>query len=230
MLNLDNLTCNHKGDLVLEGLNLSLAKGEIGAIMGNNGAGKSTLLQAIAGFITIDRGAICFDDNVLSTSNWVQEPSKRGVGMVFQEMALFPHINAEQNITFGVQHLPSAEKMAKLHEICELIHATHLLDKYPYELSGGEQQRLAIGRTLITAKPLMLFDEPFAKLDVSLKRELSFSVRNYLKERNITALFVSHDKAEAINMCDKLGTLDKGNLSIWHDKRDLAMDMMDLLP
>ncbi|MBE8182552.1 MAG: ATP-binding cassette domain-containing protein [Candidatus Portiera sp.] len=230
MLTIDNLTCTHKSDLVLKGLNLSLAKGEIGAIMGNNGVGKSTLLQAIAGFISIDQGSICFDGNILSTANWLQEPAKRSVGMVFQEMALFPHLSAEQNLIFGLQGLPTATKKERLQEISQLLHSNHLLDKYPYELSGGEQQRIAIGRTLATAKPLMLFDEPFAKLDVSLKRELSFSVREYLQQRNITAIFVSHDKTEAINMCDKLGTLEKGNLSTWQDKRELAVDMMDLLP
>lgn len=230
MLTIDNLTCNHKKELVLDGLNLSLAKGEIGAIMGNNGVGKSTLLQAIAGFISINKGSICFDGNVLSTPDWLQEPAKRSVGMVFQEMALFPHLSAEQNLIFGLQDLSSAAKKSRLQEISQLLHTGHLLNKYPYELSGGEQQRIAIGRTLATAKPLILFDEPFAKLDISLKRELSFSVREHLKQRNITAIFVSHDKAEAINMCDKFGNLEKGNLSTWQDKRELAVDMMDLLP
>lgn len=226
MLTIDNLTCNS----VLQGLNLSLAKGEIGAIMGNNGVGKSTLLKAIAGFVSIDQGSICFDGDVLSTPDWLQDPAKRSVGMVFQEMALFPHLNAEDNLMFGLQNESKQNKQAKLKEVCQLLHAGHLLDKYPYELSGGEQQRIAIGRTLVTGKPLMLFDEPFAKLDVSLKRELSFSVREHLKKLNITAVFVSHDKAEAINMCDKLGSLDKGNLSSLQDKRDLAVGMMDLLP
>lgn len=230
MLNIENLICSRGTSIVLDRLCLTLGRGEIGAVMGSNGVGKSTLLQAVAGFIPIDNGAICFDGDILSTSDWVQEPAKRRLGMVFQDLALFPHINVKQNLLFGVNGLAKSEVDSRLQEVSDLVHSSHLLDKYPYELSGGEQQRIAIGRTLITASPIMLFDEPFANLDVSLKRELSFSVRSYLKERDITALLVSHDKAEAINMCDKLGWLEKGILTSWHDKRELSPATDDLVP
>ena len=231
MLNIENLVCESGGKKIVNRLFLTLAKGEIGAVMGKNGVGKSTLLKAVAGFIPLKNGSICFDGNVLSTCDWTEEPARRGIGMVFQDMALFPHISAKDNLLFGLYNLSNGEKKSRLEELVQLIHAEELLEKYPYELSGGEQQRIAIGRTLITKSPLMLFDEPFANLDVSLKRELSFSVRDFLKKNEITSLVVSHDKAEAINICDRIGEMREGVLSYWHDKRDTLLDnLSDLLP
>ena len=229
MLNIDNINC-HKGNLpVLKGLSLTLATGEIGAVMGNNGVGKSTLLHAVAGFISVDSGAICFGGDVLSTEDWVLPVEKRGVGMVFQDYALFPHINVKDNLVFGIRKLNAKERSKRLDEVVELINATNLLSKFPYELSGGEQQRVAIGRTLVTQNRLMLFDEPFSNLDAELKRSLSFGVRSYLKDKNITSLVVSHDRVEALNVCDKIGKLVHGTMHAWEDKRDLPLDST-LLP
>ena len=228
MLNIDNLTCRRGPQLVLNQVSLSLGTGEIGAVMGANGIGKSTLLQAVAGFVPVDSGSICFGKHVLATADWSQEPAKREVGMVFQDLALFPHLNSRDNLLFGVSNLSKGDQNKRLAEVNKLVKADELLDKFPYELSGGEQQRIAIGRTLITRKPMMLFDEPFANLDVSLKREMSFTVRDYLNKYKITALVVSHDRAEAINVCDKIGVLEKGGqLTHWHDKRE---ELTDLLP
>lgn len=229
MLNIDSISCSNKDSLVLKNLSLTLARGEIGAVMGKNGAGKSTLLNAVAGFTSITKGAICFGGDVLSTENWVLAPEKRGVGVVFQDYALFPHINVKANLSFGVRNLPNKERKVRLDEIVALIKADGLLNKFPYELSGGEQQRTAIGRTLITRSKLMLFDEPFSNLDVDIKRSLSFGVRDYLKDKGITALVVSHDRAESLNVCDKIGKINNGVMQSWEDKRDIDLGSM-LLP
>ena len=224
MLIIDKVTFYQDAHPILSDLSLSLARGEIGVVMGKSGAGKTSLLQAIAGFHAIKQGAICFDDHVLSTMGYTLPPEKRRIGMVFQDYALFPHLKTRANVLFGIKNLNSQQKKRSLEEVTALTQIEAFLDKYPNELSGGEQQRVALARTLITKMKLMLFDEPFSHLDADLTRSLSFGVRSFLKEHMITALVVSHDKIAGINICDKLGTLYEGVMSEWLNRRDIEPD------
>lgn len=230
MLIVDRVNLYQNSHLVLAELSLDLPRGEIGVVMGKSGAGKTTLLNAIAGFIPIAKGAICFGDYILSTPDYIRPPEKRQIGMVFQDYALFPHLTARANILFGVRHLNQMDRNKRLDEVVQLTHIEQFLNKYPYDLSGGEQQRVAIARTLITQVGTMLFDEPFSNLDVDLRRSLSFGVRSFLKEHKITALVVSHDRVEGLNICDKIGSLHKGTMQKWLDKRDLEPDPARLFP
>lgn len=229
MLNVDRISVSQGGQQVLKGLSLTLTQGEIGAVMGKNGVGKTSLLYSLAGFLRLDAGAICLGDTVLSTADWTLAPEKRGIGMVFQDYALFPHLSARDNILFGTRAQPMARRDANLRAVIELTQLEDLIHKYPYELSGGEQQRVALARTLITEAELMMFDEPFANLDVDLKHRLSFGVRAFLKERNITALVASHNKVEALNICDRLGVIQAGRMASWRDKREISLDPSNTL-
>lgn len=224
MLIVDRVTLSQGTHLILSELSLSLANGEIGVVMGKSGAGKTSLLQAIAGFNPIDQGAICFDNRILSTADYTQPPETRRIGMVFQDYALFPHLTVRANVLFGLQRLNNVKKKRKLEEVANLTQIDTFLAKYPNEISGGEQQRVALARTLITQMNLMLFDEPFSNLDADLKHSLSFGVRAFLKEHRITALVVSHDKIGGINICDKIGNLNAGVMGRWMDRRDLEPD------
>ena len=229
MLNVDRISVSQGRAQVLKDLSLTLTQGEIGAVMGKNGVGKTSLLYSLAGFLRLDAGAICFGDTVLSTADWTLAPEKRGVGMVFQDYALFPHLSVRENILFGTRDQSAARRKVNLHTVVELTQINELVHKYPYELSGGEQQRVAVARTLITEARLMIFDEPFANLDVDLKHRLSFGVRYFLKERDITALVASHNKVEALNICDRIGVINSGRMESWCDKKELALDPGNIL-
>lgn len=230
MLIIDRISLSQNAHPVLTELSLDLPQGDIGVVMGKSGAGKTTLLNAIAGFIPITTGAICFGDHILSTSDYIRPPEKRQIGMVFQDYALFPHLSARANVLFGIRHLNRTVKKTRLNEVVELTHIEKFLNKYPYDLSGGEQQRVAIARTLITQTDIMLFDEPFSNLDADLRRSLSFGVRSFLKEHQITALVVSHDRVEGLNICDRVGNIHKGVMEKWMDKRDLEPDPAHIFP
>ncbi len=229
MLNVDRISVSQEKSPVLRELSFTLNRGEIGAVMGKNGAGKTSLLHSLAGFLQLDAGAICFGDRVLSTADWVLPPEERGVGMVFQDYALFPHLNVRENILFGTGNQSAKRRKDNLRTVLELTQTKRFLTKYPYELSGGEQQRVALARTLITEVQLMVFDEPFANLDADLKHSLSFGVRHFLKDRNITAVVVSHNKVEALNTCDKIGLMQGGCLTNWTDKRELTPEPGNML-
>ena len=230
MLMIDKVSLSQGSHKILSELSLNLARGEIGVVMGKSGAGKTSLLNAIAGFVPIDNGAICFGEHILSTADYIQTPEKRHIGMVFQDYALFPHLTARENVLFGLRQLNGKEKKSRLEEVVVLTHIENFLHKYPYGLSGGEQQRVAIARTLITQVDLMLLDEPFSNLDADLRRSLSFGVRAFLKEHSITALVVSHDRVEGLNICDKIGNLREGIMERWLDKRDLEPEPAHIFP
>ena len=230
MLMIDRVSLSQGSHKVLSELSLNLARGEIGVVMGRSGAGKTSLLHAIAGFLSIDKGAICFGDHILSTADYTQSPEKRRIGMVFQDYALFPHLTARANVLFGLRRMNGREKGRRLEEVVALTHIENFLHKYPYDLSGGEQQRVAIARTLVTQVDLMLLDEPFSNLDADLRRRLSFGVRTFLKEHRITGLVVSHDRVEGLNICDRIGNLHEGIMEKWLDKRDLEPEPARIFP
>jgi iron(III) transport system ATP-binding protein len=205
----DTLTC------VLDALALDLPRGEIGCIVGASGCGKTTLLRAIAGFVPIDRGLIAIDGVPVATPTSSVPPERRGVGLVFQDYALFPHLKVEDNVGFGVRHGARGARRARVREMLELVGLAAYAHKYPHELSGGQQQRVALARALAPAPKLLLMDEPFSNLDVDLRARLGAEVRQILKASGTSAILVTHDQQEAFAIADRVGVMNHGRLEQW---------------
>ena len=196
-------------------LNLALAQGEIGCLLGSSGCGKSTVLRAICGFEPVKAGNIVLRDQVVSSASTHLQPNQRKVGMVFQDFALFPHLNVLENIAFGLQHLSSSERSVVAMEWLKRVSLSDKADAYPHELSGGQQQRVALARAMAPEPDLILLDEPFSSLDIELRERLAGEMREILKSNNITALLVTHDQYEAFAIADKIGVMTDGKVLQW---------------
>ena len=188
MLKVNNIQCQYDGNVVLEDLSFHVKKGDICCLLGPSGCGKTTALRAIAGFQTIDRGEILLNDQRLSGPGFRVDPDCRHIGMVFQDYALFPHLNVRDNIRFGIEKLPQDEQTRVVNNLLELVKLDHVGERYPHELSGGQQQRVALARALAPNPQLLLLDEPFSNLDVDLRRHLNLEVRDILKQYGISAI------------------------------------------
>ena len=216
-----DLTCGYGEHQVVRTLGFSLKQGEIGCLLGPSGCGKTTVLRAIAGFIPLQQGQIRVNQRVLSSPDVMVAPEKRHLGMVYQDYALFPHLNVEQNIVFGLNKKTAEERKHVCKELLELIQMPDYGAKHPAELSGGQQQRVALARSLAVNPDILLLDEPFSGLDVELRRELSANIRTILKERGTTALLVTHDQEEAFTTADRVGVMKAGKLLQWASPYDL---------
>lgn len=200
---------------VVEDFSLSLEKGHIGCLLGASGCGKTTVLRAIAGFEPLRSGRIILDGKVLSSAGFQLEPEHRGVGMMFQDYALFPHLTVEKNIGFGLRRLDSAERTRRVAELLHLVGLEGTERRYPHELSGGQQQRVALARALAPEPDLLLLDEPFSNLDIDTRERLAFEVRDILKSTGHTALLVTHNQAEAFAIADRIGVMQEGVIVQW---------------
>ncbi len=196
-------------------LNLELFEGEIGCLLGSSGCGKSTVLRAICGFEPLKSGEILLRSAVVSSTSIHLAPNQRKVGMVFQDFALFPHLNVLENIAFGLQHLPNANRSSAAMEWLKRVALSDKADAYPHELSGGQQQRVALARAMAPEPDLILLDEPFSSLDNELRERLAGEMREILKANNITALLVTHDQFEAFAIADKVGVMTDGKVLQW---------------
>lgn len=217
MLQLDNIAIEYQKTRVVDGLNLTLKTGQIGCLLGPSGCGKTSILRAIAGFEPITQGAISLRDEVVSQVNHQVSPDKRRVSVVFQDFALFPHLNVTDNIAFGLHKLPRSQKDLKVKQMLELVGLEKHSHHYPYQLSGGQQQRVALARAMAPEPELLLLDEPFSSLDAELRDGLATEIRQILKRANTTALMVTHDQHEAFAMADVIGVLKQGILHQWDD-------------
>jgi iron(III) transport system ATP-binding protein len=194
---------------------LNLGQGEIGCLLGSSGCGKSTVLRTICGFENIKAGEIQLRDKVVSSLSFHLPPNQRRVGMVFQDFALFPHINVLDNIAFGLQHLPSQQRSSVAMEWLKRVSLADKANAYPHELSGGQQQRVALARAMAPEPDLILLDEPFSSLDIELRERLAGEMREILKANKITALLVTHDQYEAFAIADKIGVMTEGKIVQW---------------
>ena len=198
--------------MAVDDASFALEPGEILSILGPSGCGKTTLLRLIAGFEIPDAGEISIQGQMISGPLGHVPSDNRNVGMVFQEYALFPHMTVAQNVSFGLQRLPSQERGRRLAEVIELVRLTGLEDRYPHELSGGQQQRVALARTLAPHPVAVLLDEPFSNLDTGMRSQMRREVENILRENNIATVFVTHDREEAFAMADRIGVMIDGRL------------------
>ncbi|MDH5485546.1 MAG: ABC transporter ATP-binding protein [Gammaproteobacteria bacterium] len=202
---------------VINDVSLELEAGTIGCLLGPSGCGKTSLLRAIAGFEPLSAGEIQLQGRVVSRPGNTLAPEQRKVGMVFQDFALFPHLNVGKNVAFGLKHLPAVERDARVNELLDLVNLRHLRDSHPHQLSGGQQQRIALIRAMAPRPDILLMDEPFSSLDTELREQLAREVRHLLKRDGITAILVTHDQLEAFAMADKIGVIYDGQLKQWDE-------------
>jgi iron(III) transport system ATP-binding protein len=214
-LELHDIVRHFPGCAAVDGLTLSLPQGAIGCLLGPSGCGKTTALRCVAGFEPLDRGEIRAQGRLLSGPGFAVAPHLRRVGMVFQDYALFPHLNVADNVAFGLHGLPRDERQRRTREMLERVGLVDQRSQYPHQLSGGQQQRVALARALAPRPEIVLLDEPFSNLDVELRERLSLEVRDLLKSLNATALLVTHDQHEAFAMADLVGVMRAGRLEQW---------------
>ena len=205
----------------VEDLSFSLARGEIGCLLGASGCGKTTVLRALAGFLAPQRGVIELAGRRLATPKGSLPPEARNIGMVFQDFALFPHLTVAANIGFGLDRLKVEERRERVARMLELTGLQAEAARYPHELSGGQQQRVALARALAPQPALLLLDEPFSSLDVELRERLSLEVRRILEATDTTAILVTHDQREAFAMSDTIGVMRRGRIEQWDTPYDL---------
>ncbi|MEO8991379.1 MAG: ABC transporter ATP-binding protein [Nitrosospira sp.] len=215
LLELGNIRHAYGRQTVVNDLSLALKKGAIGCLLGPSGCGKTTVLRCIAGFEPISAGAIALNGAVISNAGFVLPPERRHIGMVFQDYALFPHLTVLANVGFGLHRLQKTERAARTAEILETVGLADVANKYPHQLSGGQQQRVALARALAPKPDLLLLDEPFSNLDVTLRGRLSLEVRDILKSQNATAILVTHDQDEAFAIADEIGVMHQGEIQQW---------------
>ena len=213
--------------VVVDALSLQLRAGEIGCLLGASGCGKTTALRAIAGFEPVQAGRISLDDAVLSTPTTTVPPERRGVGLMFQDYALFPHLDVAGNIGFGVSKLPREARAARVAELLALVGLPEITHAWPHELSGGQQQRVALARALAPSPRLLLLDEPFSNLDIDTRERLADELRAILKATATTALLVTHDQAEAFAIADRIGVMDAGRIRQWGSAEALFLRPAD---
>ena len=215
ILNVADLYLSFGRTAVLQGFGFDLAAGEIACLLGHSGCGKTTALRAVAGFEQPERGRIALQERTLSDGRLFVPPHLRRIGMVFQDYALFPHLNVADNIAFGLSGRSAEARKARVAELLALIGLPDYGSHYPHQLSGGQQQRVALARALAPKPELVLLDEPFSNLDADLRTRLSKEVRSLLKQENTSALLVTHDQQEAFAMADKIGIMADGRLQQW---------------
>lgn len=205
---------------VLQQVDFTLEAGQIGCLLGPSGCGKTTMLRMIAGFLTPSCGSLRLQHKAIAD---VQDgklksfvpPEKRGIGMLFQDFALFPHLSVYDNIAFGLQKLNAKTTKERVEKYLALTRLDAFANRKPRELSGGQQQRVALARALAPHPQLLLMDEPFSSLDTDLRRQLSNDVHEILKQEKISALLVTHDQQEAMQMADVIGVMNEGRIQQW---------------
>ena len=218
-LQISNLSVQYAGRQkpAVDGVTFTLQAGEIGVLIGPSGCGKTTLLRAVAGLERAHSGSITLGPQIISSSTVHISPEQRHMGMVFQDYALFPHLDVARNVAFGITHMPSKERTHRVAEVLELVGMPTAGKRFPHELSGGQQQRVALARAIAPSPQLLLLDEPFSNLDVDLRERLAHEVRGILKAAGATALFVTHDQLEAFAIGDRIGVMERGKLHQWDE-------------
>lgn len=215
LLSLEHISQAYGVQEVVKGLSLTLERGKVGCLLGPSGCGKTTVLRCIAGFESVSAGSIRINGVQVSSAHASVPPEKRHIGMVFQDYALFPHLTVLANVGFGLHRVSGTERLRRVNELLDVTGLIEVSHKYPHELSGGQQQRVALARALAPRPELLLMDEPFSNLDVSLRERLSFEIRDILKNQGTTAILVTHDQDEAFAIADEIGVLYQGEIQQW---------------
>ena len=207
---LDHITKKFGDFTAVSEFSAVLEDGELVSLLGPSGCGKSTLLNMLSGILPVSDGKIFFDDQDVTA----MPPEKRGIGLVFQKYALYPHMTVMGNICFPLetQKVPKAERIERANEIAKLVHVDMLMNRKPSELSGGQQQRVAIARALVKNPRLLLLDEPLSNLDARLRLEMREEIRRIQQRTGVTTIFVTHDQEEALSISDRIVLMRSGVL------------------
>lgn len=209
-LKVKNVNLSFNNNEILKELNLTIDQGNFVAITGASGSGKTSILRVICGLESPNQGEIILDNSLLLNKEIFIPTEKRNIGLVIQEKVLFPHLNARQNIEFGISSKTDKQNLSN--EIMEKLNIKQLAEKYPHELSGGESQRVALARSIVMKPKLLMLDEPFTGLDKDLKMKIYPEIKSILQASKITALMVTHDLNEVKALADKCFNLESGKL------------------
>ena len=196
-------------------ISFSLAAGEIACLIGPSGCGKTTALRAIAGFSAPHAGSIFLNGQAIASPKTSVPPQSRGIGLMFQDVALFPHLDVAGNIAFGLHKLSKVEQTARANDLLRTVGLVGMGARYPHQLSGGQQQRVALARALAPKPQVLLLDEPFSSLDAKLRSQLATDIRLILKAEGVCALMVTHDQHEAFAFADTVGVMRAGHMEQW---------------
>src|SRR3990172_5204746 len=211
---LKRLTKRFSETAAVEDLNLEIGDGEFVSLLGPSGCGKTTTLRLIAGFLQPEEGEIQVNQQVISSPSLLVPPERRGMSMIFQSYAVWPHMTVFQNVAYGLKFkkLSSNESEKKVERLLQLVHLETLRGRYPAELSGGQQQRVALARALVVEPQILLLDEPLSNLDANLREEMRFEIRRLHEEFRITTIYVTHDQAEAMVTSDRIAVMHQGKI------------------
>ena len=198
----------------LQELSLRIDDGEIVAVLGPSGSGKTTLLEILAGLLPPAAGEVLLDGRTISRAGWALAPERRNIGFVFQDFALWPHMTVAETIAFplAMRHLPAAERQERVAQVLELVQLEGYGRRYPHELSGGQRQRVAIARALAPHPGMVLLDEPMSNLDARLRERMRTQIAQALRHEGVTAVYVTHDRVEALAVADRIAILNAGRL------------------
>ena len=225
-ITIKSLTKSYTGDArmaAVSDLSLDIADGSFVTLLGPSGCGKTTTLRLIAGFIKPDGGTIHAGDRLVSSAAQVVSPENRGMGMVFQNYAVWPHKTVYENVVFGlkVRKTPSAEAKKRVADALALVNLTGLEQRYPNELSGGQQQRVALARSLVVEPEILLLDEPLSNLDAKLREQMRVELKRLQRRTGITFVYVTHDQAEALALSDHVAVMHGGRLQQYGTPQDV---------
>ncbi len=209
-LHVTQLNKSYGPTTIFQDIDFIASEGEFVTLLGPSGCGKSTLLRCLAGLTSVDSGQILLQGQDIVPLT----PQKRSIGMVFQSYALFPNMTVERNVAFGLkmQKCTPADIQRRVGEVLELVELNDYAKRYPHQLSGGQCQRVALARSLVTRPRLLLLDEPLSALDARIRRHLRDQIRRIQKELNLTTLFVTHDQEEALTLSDRIVLMNKGKI------------------
>lgn len=217
MLTLNNLKKSYDQTPILNGISLSIENGEIISILGPSGSGKTTLLNCILGITDIDSGSVIFDGQDVTRVSM----EERGFNIVFQDYALFPNLNAYENITYGLKNKPGISTQQEVNELIELLGLSQHLDKHIDQLSGGQKQRVALARTMVMKPKILLLDEPLSALDGVIKESIKEKIKTIAKEFHLTTIIVTHDPEEALTLSDRVLIMKDGDISQYAKPKDI---------
>ena len=211
---------------VIPGLSLTIKEGELFTLLGPSGCGKTTLLRMIAGFNTIEGGDFYFNDKRIND----MDPGKRGIGMVFQNYAIFPNMSVRKNVEFGLKYkkMSKEEMQAATDKFLKLVHVDEYADRMPDRLSGGQQQRVALARALVIQPDVLLMDEPLSNLDAKLRVEMRTVIKEIQKQVGITTVYVTHDQEEAMAISDRIAVLSAGTIHHCGEPKNIYQRPADL--
>jgi len=212
-LEVENLVKSYGNNPVIKNLTFSIEKGQLISFVGESGSGKSTFLKCLSGLENINSGKVILNNKIINDKNLFVKPQRRKIGYVFQDYPLFPHLNIKENICFNLEK----RYFKNFEDIVKLTNLKPLLERYPHEISGGEQQRVCIARSIIREPDLLLLDEPFSNLDANIKYSIRDEICKIIKKTNTTTILVTHDINDALNISDKILIFKAGIVQQYSD-------------